>query len=425
MGRRSGARFIAQAALWVFGLVANAAQAFDPREDLTMGAFGTLDLTRTGARNARVAQEEQLYGIGRSWNATASSKFGAQLDMRLDGAWSATAQLLAYARSRPALDAQIEWAFVRWRAPQGTVVRLGRTALPLFLVSDSRNVGFSNTWAQTPNEVYGLGLLKRLNGIDVTHEFAVAGANLAAGVLYGSSEAKNGLSTATASVTAVRGLNVSVEYGVVVARVSRVWARVAASDFTAPLGIGSSASLPGTSTPSAPSTASGAVPTTALPFKPNGGNAPAVGAGPFPGFNVPIPLASTDSYLFTSVGVQTQGVPLVLQAEYVTRHASAFDPIVAANAWYSLLGYRFGEWTPYMMFARENKPYALSRLIEGPQRTTSLGLRWDAHRNFAGKLQLERIDPLGDRGVSFRELTPAFDGRAVHRLTVAVDFVFQ
>ncbi len=48
-------------------------------------------------------------------------------------------------------------------------MRLGRLPLPVFLVSDFRQVGYANTWIRPPIEVYGQVPLDNVDGLDVLY----------------------------------------------------------------------------------------------------------------------------------------------------------------------------------------------------------------------------------------------------------------
>ena len=84
---------------------------------------------------------------------------------------------------------EIEWAFVKAAPLPGLSLRVGRMAMPNYMVSDSRNVGFANTWLRPPNEVYGLASLPRSEGANVTYSHELGSVRLTGTVLGGNSEA--------------------------------------------------------------------------------------------------------------------------------------------------------------------------------------------------------------------------------------------
>ena len=81
-----------------------------------------------------------------------------QLDLRITPQWSATAQVrLAPAdnnddRWRP----DSAWAFVAWRPNDDWLLRAGKLRVPLYLYSESLDVGVSHDMAHLPFEMYSI-----------------------------------------------------------------------------------------------------------------------------------------------------------------------------------------------------------------------------------------------------------------------------
>jgi len=86
------------------------------------------------------------------------SVLGAQLDLRLNPQWAATVQ----ARIAPSMGndnkwgVNTAWAFVSWRPDNDWLLRLGKQRLPLYLNSESVDVGQTYDFARLPNDYYGL-----------------------------------------------------------------------------------------------------------------------------------------------------------------------------------------------------------------------------------------------------------------------------
>jgi hypothetical protein len=112
---------------------------------------------------------------------------------------------------------------------------------------------------------------------------------------------------------------------------------------------------------------------------------------------------------FTAVGLAMDSNNVVLQAEYTQSRGVG----AGSNGWYAMGGYRYGTLLPY---------YSHGRLTgESAQRTDSIGLRWDAFRSAAIKIQVDRVD--AERTGLFLRPNPGFHG-PVTVGAVAVDFVF-
>ena len=119
---------------------------------------------------------------------------------------------------------------------------------------------------------------------------------------------------------------------------------------------------------------------------------------------------------------------------------------------YASAGYRFGDFTPYVGYARVRANSAtteagldLAGLPPGAaatgaglnaylswllttipvQRTLSIGTRWDCTTDVALKLQFDRVTPLGGSRGTFINVQPAFrSGRSVNVASAVLDFVF-
>jgi hypothetical protein len=126
---------------------------------------------------------------------------------------------------------------------------------------------------------------------------------------------------------------------------------------------------------------------------------------------------------FHSVGARYDNGRALVMAERIRRiqqsDASLLGPASeqAMDAWYASFGWRFGNWMPVYTHS-EAKP----RGITDPVHTDSVGLRWDARRNMAIKLDYAIIQ--GHNVAVLRDVVPADTGRDFKVLTLGVDFVF-
>jgi predicted porin len=111
----------------------------------------------------------------------------------------------------------------------------------------------------------------------------------------------------------------------------------------------------------------------------------------------------------------------LIQAEYTYAKLAGLSP--NHTAYYVLGGYRLGTFTPYAMYANI-KPDDTPGFPIRHQNTTSLGLRWDAMRNIAVKLQYDHVQLGKDNTGFFTRVKPALAGSNVNVLGLAVDFVF-
>lgn len=351
----------------------------DIGDHVTFSGFGTVGAVRTNTDDAEFGRDRQLGGATKSLDFQVDSDIGLQLSARANSWLSATVQGLAVKRDDEDPRLEAEWAFVKVGPVAGLALRVGRMALPTFVVSDSRNVGFANTWLRAPNEVYGLAMLRRMDGADLTYGHAFGPVRLTATVLAGDSELR-ALGT-DYDANKVRGANVQLQLGAVAVRAGKVISDVYVTD-----------------------------------------------ANP------------RERYAFTGYGITYDKGNVIAQAEYVQRRADFYYNLVAANGWYTMGGYRFGAFTPYAIYSstrpRSSSDYlplqTMYPLISYQQKTVALGLRWDAASFADVKFQVERANTDGGPGISFsspdapaaalRFAVPV--SKPVNVISVAVDFVF-
>jgi hypothetical protein len=342
---------------------------------LTFSGFGTLGWTQTDDDATPYIHDGQTKGATKQGSFNVDSNIGLQLTARPTKWLSATVQMLGQQRTDANISTEVEWAFVKVEPIQGLSIRGGRMALPMFAISDTRNVGYANNWVRAPNEVYGMALLHRMQGADATYRLPLGSTSLSLSVLAGKSSVI-GRGNAPQPVENLKGVNAQWESDWVTLRVGRVKGEVTVDD----------------------------------------------------GIN-----NGTDTYTFTGFGAIVDHNNIVAQAEYVTRRSELLPAGIDANGWYLLGGYRLGSVLPYVSYA-DTKPVNVNAFyISNKQSTFAAGLRWDAFRSAALKFQLERTDTHGTSGISFVVPTvlnpfgPPTVGSVTGPVTVAslsVDFVF-
>jgi len=132
--------------------------------DLSWSGFGTLGY----------AQSNRDYTYQRFISDTGTferdSLLGGQLDAQFSPQWSATVQLtLAPSSKRDgAWSLTPSWAFVGWRPADDWLVRVGRLRVPLYLHSESLDVGDSHDMARLPTEMYSITPTNDFNGVTLS-----------------------------------------------------------------------------------------------------------------------------------------------------------------------------------------------------------------------------------------------------------------
>lgn len=340
-------------------------------EYVTFSGFGTLGIVQTDSDKEQFVRDRQVSGAEKDIEFDIDTNVGAQLTAQPTKWLSATVQLLAMHRDEENIDVQTQWAFAKLQPLEGLSIRGGRMELPMFAISDFRNVGYANTWIRPPDEVYALALLQRLEGADVTYRLPIGSTSLTASVLGGKSFfSLNGGKT---DVGDVKGFNLQWEADWLTVRAGRVKARVAPNDIN-------------------------------------------------------------DPYTFSGIGVIVDRGNVVAQAEYVTRRSENFATFVDTDGWYVLGGYRFGSLLPYLIYGKTEPQEDSPTHLSYEQSTLAAGIRWDAFDSAAIKFQVQRVDTNDTPGISFVTATVLGPPGAppatapvtspVNVVSLAIDFVF-
>jgi len=134
--------------------------------------FGTVGVTHLGGE-----EDGRSYGIqgqtNDSWRGDQLSKFGAQLQYGLTDTIGATIQLTAKAE-KDDWQANLEWAYLSWQADQNLMLRAGRLRTPVFMYSETLDVGYSYPWLRLPDEVYSLVYLTSYEGVDAIYSLPLS-----------------------------------------------------------------------------------------------------------------------------------------------------------------------------------------------------------------------------------------------------------
>ncbi|MBV53429.1 MAG: hypothetical protein CL816_05100 [Coxiellaceae bacterium] len=106
----------------------------------------------------------------------ASTLFGLQLTAKLNDQFSAVGQFVASGddtNGNTAYDVDAAWAFLQYQVMDNVKVDLGRMRIPLFLYSDTIQVGYSYPYAFLPNEVYRIVPFFNMNGVSTIYQRSI------------------------------------------------------------------------------------------------------------------------------------------------------------------------------------------------------------------------------------------------------------
>lgn len=131
--------------------------------DYSISGFGTLGFTRSDK-----SFHYQRF-IDDRGTLKRDSVAGIQIDASLTPTIGATLQALAApsTRSDEHYEGTIAWAFTSWRPSNEWLVRLGKQRIPLYLYSQTYNVGVTYDFARLPTEMYSISPSNDFTGISV------------------------------------------------------------------------------------------------------------------------------------------------------------------------------------------------------------------------------------------------------------------
>jgi hypothetical protein len=333
------------------------------------GGFGTIGLARSDTNRAEYVTGNQAAGATDDFDYVTDSKLGLQGTFSPTSWLSGTVQALAEERHSTGISTQIEWAYLRAQPIADLLVRYGKMELPLFLVSDSRNVGYSTTWLRAPNAVYGEALFNTYEGGDISYRLHLGKYFVTAHALLGAPKPATQLAgTGFGQIFTghrMYGYDLSVDMNSVTVRAS-----VLELDY----------------------------------------RTYAAGA-----------LNQAGKYHFYSVGVAQDRNNIIVQAELIELRTG--DPTDDINGWYVMSGYRFDKWVPYLIYANNHQNQAAGGTVpemNGP--TVSIGVRLDLFKSVDFKAQFDHAKAF-DYGTPFINVQPGFSNKA-NVFSLAADFVF-
>ena len=378
------------------GLCVNTANA----ATFNVSGFGTAAFAISDTDKAEFVRDMQVTGADSEGDVGVDSRAAVQVTAQLDERLSASVQLMLRRRFESDLELDVPMAFVKAKATNDLSVRLGRLPLPVFMVSDFRQVGYANTWLRPPVEVYSQVPVDSVDGFDLLYSVNLDRVTLDAQAFYGKSDFNS--TGVSASSRKLWGANITATVGPLTLRAGQV-----ELDLTLK-GIDFADAI--------------------------------IGGVRAAGFTVFADELTPKGKLYeiTSFGANLDWNNFLVQIEHTFVKADGWLPDTRGQ--YALVGYRTGKFTPYAMYAKYAitsartsnvipkvgqlipLAFAVDALIRGSeQNTTSAGLRWDAAPSVAVKVHYDHVDPEGMG--RFANVEPGFEG-PVNIFGLAIDVVF-
>src|SRR3984885_14286575 len=388
-------------------------------EDLTsmfsFNGFGTLGVVHSSEDDADFTStifKPNGAGYSHDWSPDVDSLIGAQVIASFTPRLSALLQVMSQQNYDNTYKPRVEWANIKYQLTPEASIRIGRTVLASFLVSDTRNIGYANPWVRPPLEVYSLVPIDSSDGVDASYRWHIGNV---VQTFLGTYGATSSTQTTGTNSEARRQWNISdtLEYGAATLRIAYQRANLtldgldtffSAFGHFGPQGI--------------------ALETRYDPYRK--------------------PLE------FIGIGAMYNPRDWFVTGEW---GPSQFHSVLGeSTAWYVSGGYRLAKFTPYLTYgtlkADSNRSdpglnvSVLPPYLAGPamglnaalnailgsipvQSTTSAGVRWDFMKNVDLKLQYDHTRLGAGSPGTLTNLQPGFQlGGTVNLVSIAIDFVW-
>jgi hypothetical protein len=137
--------------------------------------FGTVGLSCFSSDNYDFLRYESPSGPGKSRRCDnrLDSLLGLQLDANLTERLQGTLQTTNYHRADNTFKPEVTLANLRVELSDNNTLRIGRIQNPILLVSDYRNVMYSQPWARPPADMYNLVEVFSFDGIELNHRLEI------------------------------------------------------------------------------------------------------------------------------------------------------------------------------------------------------------------------------------------------------------
>ncbi|MYN18006.1 porin [Rugamonas sp. FT107W] len=390
--------------LAVLSALAASAHAQDSMP-ITVSGFGTGALTMTNSDQAEFNRVNQASGVGKDARPGVDSNLGIQATAKWSDTISFTAQgLVRKSGNNDQFGAELAWAFAKIKLNDDFSLRLGRVGLPVYMISDVRNVGYANTMLRPPNEVYRQVTVDNADGGDVVYQHSFGDTTVTAQAAIGRAKVR-APGNYYVDFKPVISTQLMVENGPFTYRLGRSQANFGIYDNPSLNGLVATLNKVGLT-------------------------------------SVANEVKLTDvKGTFTSAGISMDYNNIIGQAEYAKRKTES-RLVPDTSSWYIMAGYRYGKFVPFIVhgdvkqdsirdFASMPTTGPLAPLTAGTnaaiksglQSTTGIGLRWDFYKSAAFKVQMDRIKTRDGDGY-FLNAKPGFAGSTVNVYAAAIDFVF-
>jgi len=364
--------------LGFYACLANAETTQSSYPKVTFGGFGTLGVNHSTMYYGDYTLDSTIpkgSAFSDNWSTTNDTRIAGHVAANFNPKVSGVLQVVAEYNAEGTYQPEIEWANVKYAFSPDAYIRIGRIAVPTFMQSDNRDVGYTYVWVHPPIEVYRQLAITHSDGVDAMYRFEVGESmNTVKAILYGENTLER--ETSKSDSKDMWGIFDTTEYGATTMHFSyqeRLSATINSAGVTGPW------------------------------------------------------IRNSD----LSLGIQYDPGNWFVISEWLQRKTTT-----KISAMYVSGGYRINKFTPYMTYA-QNSPGSFLPGFPPPSQGTitrtnraqsavSLGVRWDFMKNTDFKFEYDQVK-LSDSSNGFLANIPTgviLYGAKFHVISAVVDFVF-
>ena len=367
------------ALIGIFACITHAEAVEIDQPMFTFGGFGSLGVSHSSVHLGDYTLDSTMpkgAGLSEDWSTGNDSRIAGHLAAKFTPKVSAVLQVDSEYHTGNSYQPEVELASVKYAFIPDAYIRVGRIALPTFLDSDNRDVGYTYVWIHPPVELYRQLAIAHSDGVDAMYRVDIGDVgNTIKAIIYGENTIER--STSKSISKDMWGIFDTIEYGPTITHIG-YQERLSDSE-----------------------------------------NLQTGVTGAW--------VRNSD----LSVGVQYDPGNWFAMSEWIQRKSTT-----KLSAMYVSAGYRVKKFTPYLTYSQNSPgsflpgfspPSSSSlRAANRSQSTVSMGVRWDFMKNTDFKLQYDQVK-LSDNSNGFLANVPAnvsLYGAKFHVISAVVDFVF-
>ena len=416
-----GQRFIVLSAIicsFLYPITANSSD--ETPSPFRFSSYGTFGYSHHNEDDLSLIRDfTQSFDQPESGNWKPDTVIGLQASYDINPKLETVFQVVVQDHASNSFSSYMEWAFISYRPIPEFNLRLGRVGTDFFMLSDSRNVGYSQTTLRPNREFYAYISLFSLDGMDALYTINTTNGHWLIKAQWGRSKAELPLNGGIFELATDNMWDLSLErqYGDLRLRAGLVDVTLE-NDFPGDL------------------SALQEIGALGLP-----------GISPEANYLLEEFTLEGQRIKYRFIGFHYDANAWIALGEF-SQVSSSSDAIIQGNAYYLTLGHRWANLTPYIGASRfkpeqeyfraqtdwstigadaqslQSAAFRLLNAARADQDSKMVGIRWDFQEGFAVKLQWDHIE-ISPYGYALWDIYgPRDTARSVDLISTSLDWVF-